>query len=132
MKVLDFLKQAKVFYAATVDGDQPRVRPLGFVMDYNGKLCFYVDSRANMYKQMQINPKMEISAIDEKMNTLRLTGKAVFLNSEDAQAKALEVFPMLAKMGYKVGLEAFQVYSLEDIKMSYTSLMGENLEGIEL
>lgn len=132
MKALEFLKAARVFYAATVDGEQPRVRPLGFVMEYDGKLCFYVDSRAKMYKQMQENPKMEISAIDEKMNTLRLTGEAKFITSDDAQEKALEVLPMLSKMGYSVGSEEFQIYSLENIELSYISLMGQKLDGIEL
>lgn len=45
MKVIDFLKNAKVFHIATADGDQPHVRPIGFVMDYEGKLAFYSDNR---------------------------------------------------------------------------------------
>ena len=45
MKVIEFLKNAKVYYAATEDGGQPHVRPIGFVMEYNGGLAFYSDKR---------------------------------------------------------------------------------------
>ena len=78
MKVIDFLKNARVFYMATVDGDQPHVRPIGFVMEYKGKLAFYSDNTKNMYQQLQVNPKVEICAIDEKMNTLRIKCKVRF------------------------------------------------------
>ena len=69
MKVIDFLKNAKVFHIATADGDQPHIRPIGFVMDYEGKLAFYSDNRKKMFKQLQANPKAEICALDEKFNT---------------------------------------------------------------
>ena len=36
--VHDFLKQTRTYYLATVDGDQPRVRPFGTVMLYDGRL----------------------------------------------------------------------------------------------
>ena len=36
--VLEFLRDCKTFYLATCEGDQPRVRPFGAVMIYDGKL----------------------------------------------------------------------------------------------
>ena len=39
-EVLDFLNKVGVYYLATEEGDQPRVRPLGFVMEWQGKLTF--------------------------------------------------------------------------------------------
>ena len=65
MKVLEFLQNAKVFYAATTDGEGGRVRPIGFVMDYEGKLAFYTDTRKEMYKQLVEHRMMEICAVDE-------------------------------------------------------------------
>ena len=88
MKVIEFLKNAKVYYAATEDGGQPHVRPIGFVMEYNGGLAFYSDKRKNMYKQLMKNPKMEICALDEKFNTLRIKCEAEFITSEDSQKAA--------------------------------------------
>ena len=37
-RVYDFLKKAQVYYLATVEGDQPRVRPFGTVNEFEGKL----------------------------------------------------------------------------------------------
>ncbi len=37
-KVYDFLKEASTYYIATVDGDQPRVRPFGTVNIFEDKL----------------------------------------------------------------------------------------------
>ena len=45
MKVIEFLQNAKVFQIATVDGDQPHTRPIGFVMEYDGGLAFFSDKR---------------------------------------------------------------------------------------
>ena len=41
-KVVDFLKNAETYYLATVDGDQPRVRPFGTVNVFEGK--FYIQT----------------------------------------------------------------------------------------
>ena len=37
-RVYDFLKKAETYYLATVEGDQPRVRPFGTVNEFEGKL----------------------------------------------------------------------------------------------
>lgn len=131
MKVIDFLKNAKVFYSATVDNDQPHVRPIGFVMEYNGKLAFYSDNRKNMYKQLQVNPKMEICAIDEKMNTLRIKCKAKFITDENSKTAALEAMPMLSKMGYSSSEGPFEIYTIEDAEFSLVTLTGKKID-IEL
>ena len=59
-KILEFLAENHVFYFATVDGDKPRVRPLGFVMNYEGKLYFGIGKHKASYKQLQANPNVEI------------------------------------------------------------------------
>lgn len=132
MKVIDYLKNAKVFYAATTDGEQPHVRPIGFVMDYEGQLAFYTDTRKKMFKQMKVNPKMEFCALDGKMNTLRLTGDAKFITTPESKKAALEAMPMLAKAGYSVEDDVFEIYTLENISLSYANMAGKQLDGIEL
>lgn len=37
-EVYEFLKKCNVYYLATVEGDQPRVRPFGTIDLYEGKL----------------------------------------------------------------------------------------------
>nr|WP_314278317.1 pyridoxamine 5'-phosphate oxidase family protein [uncultured Peptostreptococcus sp.] len=132
MKVIEFLQNARVFQIATVDGDQPHTRPIGFVMEYDGGLAFFSDKRKGMYKQMQTNPKIEICAIDSKLNTLRIVAKAKFITSEDAQRAALEVMPDLAKMGYAVGDDVFEIYTLDNVSFTCKTMIGQDVDGIEL
>ena len=55
-KTVDFLHNAKVFYLATVDGTQARVRPINSAMAYNGKVYFETSNKKEMYQQMLKNP----------------------------------------------------------------------------
>ena len=52
-RVAKFLKEAETYYLATVEGDQPRVRPFGtahfegklYIQTGKVKICFKADSR---------------------------------------------------------------------------------------
>ena len=77
-KVKDFLAETGVFFMATVDGDQPKLRPLGAFLEEDGKLIFGVGDFKNVYRQMQINPLVEIVACKKDGHWLRYTGRAVF------------------------------------------------------
>ena len=70
-KVNDFLTEAGVFYLATVDGDQPKVRPLGAHMEMDGKVLFGVGDFKDVYKQLVANPKVE----KVKRVKMRATGR---------------------------------------------------------
>ena len=61
-KIYAFLKEAGVFYLATVDGDRPRLRPLGAVLEADGKVIFGVGDFKEVYRQMLKNPNVEIVA----------------------------------------------------------------------
>ena len=61
-RVLDFLKKAGVYYLATVEGDQPRVRPFGTVNEFEGKLYIQTGKVKPTSKQLAANPKAEICA----------------------------------------------------------------------
>lgn len=124
-EVLDFLNKVGVYYLATEEGDQPRVRPLGFVMEWQGKLTFCTGNKKNMYKQMVNNPKVEIC--DSDGNTLRICGRAVFATTEAAQAKALEVMPALKNI-YSVGDGVFEIFYLDGAKTVLSNMKGESRE----
>ena len=81
-KVYDFLKQAGVFYLATTDGDQPKIRPLGAVIESDDKVIFGVGTFKEVYKQLVANPKVEIVAAKPDGHWMRYTGKAVFETDE--------------------------------------------------
>lgn len=123
-EVLEFLGKTKVFYLATTDGDIPHVRPLGFVMECNGKIAFCTNNQKRMYKQLVANPKVEIAAVDENFNTLRISGTIKFATTPETQRKALEVMPSLAKM-YSVGDGKFEIFYLDEGKAICSTMTGE-------
>lgn len=110
-KINDFLNEAGIFYMATEDGDQPKLRPLGGRFEMDGKLLFSVGTFKDVYKQMQKNPKVEIVALNLKKNAqwLRYTGTAVFETDPKYAELALEKSPNLKKVyneqtGKKLGM----------------------------
>ncbi len=74
-KINEALTQAKTFYLATVEGDQPKCRPVAFHLLLGGKLYFGVGDFKDVYRQMQQNPKVELCALTES-GFLRYTGRA--------------------------------------------------------
>uniref|UniRef100_UPI0007515972 pyridoxamine 5'-phosphate oxidase family protein n=1 Tax=Treponema endosymbiont of Eucomonympha sp. TaxID=1580831 RepID=UPI0007515972 len=90
-KVLKFLQDSKVFFLATSDGDQARVRPLGFVMEYEGKISFCTSNTKSMSKQLKANPKAEHSAVAGYHQTTRIACKAAVTSSKAAKEKVREV-----------------------------------------
>ena len=55
-----FLKKCGTYYLATVEGDQPHVRPFGTAEIFEGKLYIQTGKVKNVYKQLIANPKAEI------------------------------------------------------------------------
>jgi uncharacterized pyridoxamine 5'-phosphate oxidase family protein len=96
-EVYEFLKKCGTFYIATMDGDQPRVRPFGVVNIFEGKLYIQTGKSKNVSKQMQINPKVEISAFMDG-TWIRLEGTVVRDDRREAKASMLDANPMLRSM----------------------------------
>ena len=94
-KVNDFLTEAGLFFLATVDGDQPKLRPLGLHFEMDDKVLFGIGDFKDVYKQLQVNPKTEIVACKPDGHWLRYTGKAVFETDPKYAAQALEIMPNL-------------------------------------
>ena len=84
-RIDEFMNEAGVFFLATVDGDKPKNRPLGFHLLKDGKLYFGVGNHKDVYKQMEANPYVEIVALVET-DFLRYYGKAVFEETYDMAA----------------------------------------------
>ena len=71
-EVLDFLKKCKTFYLATIDNDQPHVRPMGIAEEYEGKIYIQTGKVKNVFKQIDNNLKAEICAYDGQASWLRI------------------------------------------------------------
>ena len=118
-EVYDFLKQSRVFYIATVDGNKPRVRPFGAVNIFEGKLYIQTGKIKNVSKQMQINPNIEISANTEG-RWIRLEAEVVEDDRREAKVSMLEANPEL-KAIYSADDDNTQVLYLKNAKATFCS-----------
>lgn len=106
-KIDGIITKAEVFYLATVDGDKPKVRPLGFHLLYEDKIYFGVGTFKEVYKQMEANPNVEIAAWDGE-HFLRYYGVADLTKNQEVVDKAFEMMPELAEIynsnGWEMGV----------------------------
>ena len=99
-KVYNFLEEAKTFYLATVEGDQPRVRPYGAFVMFEDKLYIMAFARTAATRQVEQNPKAELCAF--KGQTLRIECKLVEDVRQEVKDAMLEKMPSLkAALGEK-------------------------------
>ncbi len=103
-KVIEFLDQAKVFYFLTTDGDQPKGRPFGFKILFDGKLFFGCGTFKNVFKQLTANPKVEVLAVNGRQ-FMRYDGEATVVKDPALLAKVREMSPQLMEMYDKNGWE---------------------------
>ena len=96
-KVCQFLEQADVYYLATADGDQPRVRPFGTVLAYEGKLYIQTGKVKSVSKQLTANPKAEICAFAGG-KWLRVAGELINDDRIEPKKAMLEKYPSLKNM----------------------------------
>ena len=96
-KVYQFLDEARTYYLATVEGDQPRCRPFVTALLYDGKLYIQTGKVKAVSKQIVANPKVEICAFNNG-KWLRVAGELVNDDSRDVKVAMLEKMPMLKKM----------------------------------
>ena len=96
-RVCKFLKEAGVYYLATVEGDQPRVRPLGTAHIFDGKLYIQTGKVKPVSKQIAANPKVEISAFKDGV-WLRLAGELVEDDRIEAKKSMLDDYANLRAM----------------------------------
>ncbi len=124
-EILKFLADNPIFYLATVEGDIPKVRPFGFVMNYQGKLHLCTSNQKDVYKQLKANPHLEISTTSQTGEWLRLKGKAVFNTNKESKQAALDVAPFLSRM-YSVDDSIFEVFYIENAEATIQNMKGES------
>lgn len=111
-EIYEFLKNSGTYFLATVDGDQPRVRPFGTVNLFEGKLYIQTGKVKPVSVQMKKNPKVEISAMWEG-KWIRVSAEAVLDERIEAQTHMLDAYPSLQAM-YKPGDGNTEVFYLKN------------------
>ncbi len=118
-KVVDFLKNAEVYYLATVEGDQPRVRPFGTAHVFEDKLYIQTGKVKEVSKQIHANPKVEICAFKDG-TWLRVAGTLVEDDRIEAKQSMLDAYPSLQGM-YKADDGNTEVFYFKDATATFSS-----------
>ena len=96
-EILEFLKKAGTYYLATVEGDQPRVRPFGTAELFEGRLYIQTGKVKPVSHQLHANPKAELCAfLDGKW--LRVSGELLPDERIEAKKHMLDAYPTLRRM----------------------------------
>ena len=127
-RVHDFLKMAEVYYLATVEGDQPRVRPFGTVNEFEGKLYIQTGKVKPTSHQLMANPKAEICAFHEGA-WIRIACELVEDDRYEARKSMLDAYPNLRTM-YSEDDGNTQVFYMQNVKATF-SAFGKPSETVE-
>lgn len=122
-RVVQFLKEAETYYLATVEGDQPRVRPFGTAHIFEGKLYIQTGKVKDVSKQVHANPKVEICAY-KNGEWLRVAGELVEDDRREARQSMLDAYPSLQNM-YSADDGNTEVFYLKNATATFSSFTHE-------
>ena len=122
-EVYDFLKSCNTYYLATVEGDQPRVRPFGTVDIFEGKLYIQTGKVKDVSKEMQANPKVEICAFNGE-KWIRVAGEVVRDDRVEAKEHMLDSYPNLKAL-YRADDDNTEVLYLKNVTATISSFTEE-------
>lgn len=97
-EVAEFLRACGTFYIATVEGNQPRVRPFGALDEFEGKLYLVTNNAKPVFAQLTSNPLTEICAMNPDGRWIRIAGKSVVDPRREAREHMLKSNPGLGRM----------------------------------
>ena len=118
-KVYQFISEAQTYYLATVEGDQPRVRPFGTILLSNGKLYIQTGKIKPVSKQVAANPKVELCAFMGG-KWLRIAGELVNDDDHNVKVAMLEKMPQLKGM-YSADDNNMQMLYLKNATATFSS-----------
>jgi len=123
--VYNFVKKCGYYFIATVEGDQPRVRPFGTIAIFENKLYIQTSKQKNVAKQLKANPKIEICALDlAESKWLRIEAEAIPDERIEAKKFMLEEYPELKNM-YAADDDKTLVLYLKNVTAVFSSFTGE-------
>ena len=122
-RVYEFLKNAGTYYLATVEGDQPRVRPFGTALIFEGKLYIQTGKVKPGSKQLAANPKAEICAFAGG-KWIRIAGELIDDDRFEAKKAMLDAYPNL-RGSYDENDGNTQVLYFKNATATISSFVGE-------
>jgi len=96
-EVQEFLKECGVYYLATVDGNEPKVRPFGTAEIFEDHLYIQTGKNKNVFKQIEKNPNVELCAFKDG-RWIRVSGELIADDRVEAKKDMLDKNPNLRGM----------------------------------
>lgn len=122
-----YLESCGHYFLATMDGDQPRVRPFSFCDVINGEVYFMTSKHKDVYKQLVKNPKVQIAAFPkEGRGWMRITCKLVEAETPEVRTHFLDKYPSM-KEAHPVDDPDYAFMKLVGI----TAVQGKNVYSIK-
>ncbi len=118
-RVAKFLKDAGTYYLATVEGDQPRVRPFGTAHIFEGRLYLQTGKSKDVSRQIHANPKVEVCACIGG-DWLRVAATLVEDDRREARQSMLDAYPSLQGM-YSADDGNSEVFYFKDATATFSS-----------
>lgn len=122
-RVYEFLKKAEVYYLATVEGDQPRVRPFGTVNEFEDKLYIQTGKVKPTSRQLAVNPKAELCAFKDGA-WIRIACELVEDDRVEARKSMLDAYPNLRRM-YDENDGNTQVFYMKNVTATISSFVND-------
>ena len=122
-EVYEFLKACGTYYLATVEGNQPRVRPFGTIDIFEDKLYIQTGKVKDVSKEMQANPKVEICAFDGQ-KWIRVAGEVVRDDRVEPKKHMLDSYPNLKAL-YRADDDNTEVLYLKNATATISSFTEE-------
>ena len=122
-EVYEFLKACGTYYLATVEGDQPRVRPFGTIDIFEDKLYIQTGKVKDVSKEMQANPKVEICAFDGQ-KWIRVAGEVVRDDRVEPKKHMLDSYQNLKAL-YRADDDNTEVLYLKNATATISSFTEE-------
>ena len=126
-KIVEELKKVGVFYIASIDNDQPRVRPFGSILEFEGNAYLCSGNFKEFYKQVEMNPNVELCGMYDQMSWLRVSAILVEDDRLEVQ-KAMLNDPTGPKGLYEPGDGRFVTFKLTNIKARKYSFVADPIE----
>lgn len=122
-RVYEFLKNAEIYYLATVEGDQPRVRPFGTVNEFEDKLYIQTGKVKPTSRQLAVNPKAELCAFKDGA-WIRIACELVEDDRVEARKSMLDAYPNLRRM-YDENDGNTQVFYMKNVTATISSFVND-------
>ena len=122
-EVYAFLKACGTYYLATVEGDQPGVRPFGTMDIFDSRLTIQTGRKKDVARQIFQNPKVELCGFHGG-KWLRVAAKAVEEPRLEAQEHMLDAYPNLRNR-YAPGDGNNLIFALTEVTATFSSFTEE-------